>query len=185
MRFDHGQQSERIERRVARLATALELTPDDMVLEIGTGTGLTAAVLAELAHEVFTIERQITLCRLARERLHHLGLGNVHVRCGDGTMGWPEEAPFDAIVVTAGAPTVPQSLRTQLGVGGRLVLVVGDAGSEHLLRVCRTDDLEFAQEDLGAVRFRPLQSAEIWPSDAPRLLPSAASRSHSRFPLGV
>lgn len=182
MRFDQGQQSERIGRRVARLADALELKPGDKVLEIGTSTGFTAAVLAEQAHEVFVVERQITSCRLARERLHELGFSNVHVRCGDGTMGWPEEAPFDAIVVAAGAPTVPQSLRRQLGVGGRLVLVVGDAGSEHLLRVWRTDELEFEQEDLGAVRFLPLQSAEIWPSDAPHTPPSATRRSHSRFP---
>jgi protein-L-isoaspartate(D-aspartate) O-methyltransferase len=185
MRFDQGQQSERIARRVARLADALELKPGDKVLEIGTGSGYAAAVLAELAHEVFTIERQITLCRLARERLHELGLDNVHVRCGDGTLGWPEEAPFDAIVVTAGVPAVPQSLRTQLGVGGRLVIVVGDAGSQHLLRVWRTDDLEFEQEDLGAVRFLPLQSAELWPSDELHRRLPATGRPHSRSPFGV
>lgn len=147
---------------VALMAHALELDPHDKVLEIGTGSGYSAAVLAELAHEVFTIERQITLCTLARERLHELGLRNIQVRCGDGTVGWPEQAPFDAIVVTAGGPTVPQSLRAQLAIGGRLVIPVGDERVQRLLRIWRTDDTTFEQEDLSAVRFVPLIGAEGW-----------------------
>jgi protein-L-isoaspartate(D-aspartate) O-methyltransferase len=150
---------------VALMANALELDPDDKVLEIGTGSGYSAAVLAELARAVFTIERQITLCTLARERLHRLGIGNVEVRCGDGTLGWPEHAPFDAIVVTAGGPTVPASLRAQLAIGGRLVMPVGDAAVQRLLRIWRTDDTTFEQEDLSAVRFVPLIGAEGWQND--------------------
>jgi protein-L-isoaspartate(D-aspartate) O-methyltransferase len=147
---------------VALMVDALALEPDDKVLEIGTGSGYAAAVLAELAREVFTMERQITLCKLARFRLRALGYDNVEVRCGDGTTGWPEEAPFDAIAVTAGGPAVPQSLRSQLAVGGRLVMPVGDAGTQRLLRVWRTDTATFEQEDLGGVRFVPLIGAEGW-----------------------
>jgi protein-L-isoaspartate(D-aspartate) O-methyltransferase len=161
---------------VALMANALELEPGDQVLEIGTGSGYAAAVLAELVHEVFTIERQITLCTLARERLHELGYRNVHVRCGDGTQGWPEEAPFDAIAVTAGGPIVPQSLRAQLAVGGRLVIPVGDAGVQRLLRIWRTDDTAFEQEDLGAVRFVPLIGTEGWDDAASSSPPAADDR---------
>jgi protein-L-isoaspartate(D-aspartate) O-methyltransferase len=147
---------------VALMIDALALEPDDRVLEIGTGSGYAAAVLAELARAVFTMERQITLCKLARFRLRALGYDNVEVRCGDGTTGWPEEAPFEAIAVTAGGPAVPQSLRSQLAVGGRLVMPVGDEGSQRLLRVWRTDTGTFEQEDLGGVRFVPLIGAEGW-----------------------
>jgi protein-L-isoaspartate(D-aspartate) O-methyltransferase len=169
---------------VALMVEALGLEPGDKVLEIGTGSGYAAAVLAELAREVFTIERQITLCKLARERLHELGFNNVHVRCGDGTMGWPEEAPFDAIAVTAGGPLVPPPLQTQLAIGGRLVIPVGDEGTQRLLRVWRIDDLAFEQEDLGTVRFVPLIGAEAWQSDAPRSARSSVD-PHSRSPFGA
>jgi protein-L-isoaspartate(D-aspartate) O-methyltransferase len=141
--------------KVALMADALGLEPGDKVLEIGTGSGYGAAVFSKLAHEVFTIERQITLCKLARDRLHDLKLSNVHVRCGDGTAGWPEEAPFDAIAVASGDPSLPSSLRGQLAIGGRLVIAVRDEGAQRLLRVWRTDDLEFEQEDLGGLRFMP------------------------------
>src|SRR5688572_5177188 len=123
---------------VALMADALELEPDGKVLEIGTGSGYAAAVLAEIAAEVFTIERHETLCKSARALLEDLELDNVHVRCGDGTKGWPEEAPFDAIAVTAGGPVVPKSLREQLAIGGRLVIPVGDSGVQRLKRVWRT-----------------------------------------------
>jgi len=95
---------------VALMADALELEPGDKVLEIGTGSGYAAAVLARIAAQVFTVERHETLCTPARARFAELGIENVHVRCGDGTKGWLEEAPFDAIAVTAGGPAVPQSL---------------------------------------------------------------------------
>jgi protein-L-isoaspartate(D-aspartate) O-methyltransferase len=147
---------------VALMADALELGPDDKVLEIGTGSGYSAAVLAEIAAEVFTIERVEALCAAARARLAELNYRNVHVRCGDGTKGWPEEAPFDAIVVTAGGPVVPKSLREQLAIGGRLVIPVGDSAVQRLKRVWRTGEDEFEEEDFGAVRFVPLIGEEGW-----------------------
>jgi protein-L-isoaspartate(D-aspartate) O-methyltransferase len=151
---------------VALIADALELEPDDKVLEIGTGSGYAAAVLAEVACEVFTIERHITQCTVARERLHALGYRNVQVRCDDGTTGWLEEAPFDAIAVTAGGGPVPPSLRAQLAIGGRLVTPVGKEGVQRLMRVWRMDNTTFEQEDLGAVRFVPLLDAEERPGEA-------------------
>jgi protein-L-isoaspartate(D-aspartate) O-methyltransferase len=153
---------------VALMTDALELEPGDRVLEIGTGSGYAAAVLAEIASEVFTIERHESLCESARARFAALGLRNTHVRCGDGTKGWPEEAPFDAIAVAAGGPAVPKSLREQLGIGGRLVIPVGRAGVQRLKRVWRTGETEFEEEDLGAVRFVPLIGEEGWSTDRSR-----------------
>jgi protein-L-isoaspartate(D-aspartate) O-methyltransferase len=147
---------------VALMTDALELDDADRVLEIGTGSGYAAAVLAELAAEVFTIERQPGLCDLARARLNRLGYRNAQVRCGDGTKGWAEAAPFDAIVVAAGGPRVPESLREQLAIGGRLVIPVGDEGAQRLLRVRRTGDDSYVEDDLGAVRFVPLIGEEGW-----------------------
>ena len=123
---------------VALMADALELEPHDKALEIGTGSGYAAAILGAITAHVHTIERHETLCIRARTVLEELGFDNVYVRCGDGTKGWPEEAPFDAIAVTAGGPVVPKSLREQLAVGGRLVIPVGDAGVQRLKRVWRT-----------------------------------------------
>jgi protein-L-isoaspartate(D-aspartate) O-methyltransferase len=163
---------------VALTAGSLDLERDDKVLEIGTGSGYAAAVLAELAAHVFTIERHERLCTSARARLEELGYRNVHVRCGDGTKGWPEEAPFDAIAVTAGGPAVPMSLREQLAIGGRLVIPVGERGVQRLKRVWRTSATEFEEEDLGAVRFVPLIGEEGWSSeDTP---PKAASSALAR-----
>ncbi|HEY3519357.1 MAG TPA: protein-L-isoaspartate(D-aspartate) O-methyltransferase [Gammaproteobacteria bacterium] len=150
---------------VALMADALELEPDDKVLEIGTGSGYSAAVLGELAAEVFTIERIESLCHSARALLAELGFKNVHVRCGDGTKGWPEEGPFDAIAVTAGGPVVPKSLREQLAIGGRLVIPVGDAGVQRLKRIWRTGEKEFEEEDFGPVRFVPLIGEEGWSTE--------------------
>ena len=150
---------------VALMADALELERGDRVLEIGTGSGYAAAILAEIAAHVFTIERHAALCTSARARLEELGFGNVHVRCGDGTRGWPEEAPFDAIAVTAGGPIVPKALREQLAIGGRLVIPIGDAGVQRLKRVWRVNDSEFEEEDFGPVRFVPLIGEEGWPTD--------------------
>jgi protein-L-isoaspartate(D-aspartate) O-methyltransferase len=147
---------------VALMADALELEPGDKVLEIGTGSGYAAAVLGRIVAEVFTIERHETLCASARERFAELGIDNVRVRCGDGTKGWPEEAPFDAIAVTAGGPTVPQSLREQLAIGGRLVIPVGDGGVQRLMRIWRTGAKDFEEEDFGLVRFVPLIGEEGW-----------------------
>ncbi|HWN39649.1 MAG TPA: protein-L-isoaspartate(D-aspartate) O-methyltransferase, partial [Gammaproteobacteria bacterium] len=150
---------------VALMADALELEPHDKALEIGTGSGYAAAILGAITAHVYTIERHETLCIRARTVLEELGFDNVHVRCGDGTKGWPEEAPFDAIAVTAGGPVVPKSLREQLAVGGRLVIPVGDAGVQRLKRVWRTGEDEFEEEDFGPVRFVPLIGAEGWSAE--------------------
>lgn len=158
---------------VAFMVEALELSGGERVLEIGTGSGYAAAVLAEIAGEVFTIERHAGLARSAEARLADEGYANVHVRCGDGTRGWPEEAPFDAIVVAAGGPKVPESLREQLRIGGRLVIPVGTTvGLQTLLRITRIGEREFRQEDLGGVRFVPLIGDEGWQEE--RRLPHVA-----------
>jgi len=153
---------------VAYMVDALRLRGDERVLEIGTGSGYAAAVLAELAGEVFTIERHERLARTATERLRRLGYDRVQVRCGDGTLGWPEQAPFDAIVVAAGGPTVPESLREQLAVGGRLVIPVGETvGMQKLLRITRESRDRYRTEELVEVRFVPLVGAEGWRAKAP------------------
>jgi protein-L-isoaspartate(D-aspartate) O-methyltransferase len=180
---------------VALMADALELEPDDRVLEIGTGSGYAAAILAQIAAEVFTIERHESLCASARARLAELGFRNVHVRCGDGTKGWPDEAPFDAIAVTAGGPSVPNSLRRQLAVGGRLVIPVGESGVQRLKRIWRSGEEEFEEEDFGPVRFVPLIGEEGWANErataaatfrgGPGASPSRAKASrHSRSARG-
>jgi protein-L-isoaspartate(D-aspartate) O-methyltransferase len=146
---------------VALMAEALELSPEDRVLEVGTGSGYSAAVLSRIARAVYTIERLEPLAELATKRLAELGYDNVQVRLGDGTLGWAEEAPFDAIVVTAGGPKIPAPLSEQLAVGGRLVIPIGPwPGLQSLVRVRRTGPDEFANEDLGGVAFVPLIGAE-------------------------
>jgi protein-L-isoaspartate(D-aspartate) O-methyltransferase len=148
---------------VALMTVALELRPGDRVLEIGTGSGYAAAILARLAREVYTIERHEALARRAATRLAHLGCSNVLVRHGDGTLGWPEHAPYDAIVVTAGGPSVPEALVEQLAPGGRLVIPIGeDRTLQHLLRVTRDGDGRLRREMLGDVRFVPLIGAQGW-----------------------
>lgn len=148
---------------VARMAEAAEVESSDRVLEVGTGSGYAAAVLAELAAEVFTVERHRELAQRAEERLHASGYRNVLVRVGDGTKGWPEKAPFDAILVAAGGPSVPVSLQEQLEIGGRLVIPIGDRrGEQRLLRVTRIGANKFEEEDLGSVLFVPLVGEEGW-----------------------
>jgi len=133
------------------------------VLEIGTGSGYAAAVLAEIAGEVYTIERIPGLAEAAAASLEGLGYDNVHVRCGDGTLGWQDEAPFAGIVVTAGGPEVPQALANQLTVGGRLVIPVGASkGYQRLVCVTRVAETGFETEDLIGVRFVPLVGDEGW-----------------------
>jgi protein-L-isoaspartate(D-aspartate) O-methyltransferase len=148
---------------VARMAEAGKIEPSDRVLEIGTGSGYAAAILAELASKVFTIERHRELAEQAEERLHGARYGNVTVRVGDGSRGWPEKAPFDAIIVAACGPAVPVSLQEQLEIGGRLVIPVGERrGEQRLLRVTRVAASKFEEEDLGGVMFVPLVGAEGW-----------------------
>jgi protein-L-isoaspartate(D-aspartate) O-methyltransferase len=151
---------------VAVMTDALDLKGGEKVLEIGTGSGYAAAILGQIAGEVYTVERHAKLATSASERLAHDGFSNVHVRCGDGTLGWPEAAPFDAIVVAAGGPEVPQTLRKQLAIGGRLVIPVGKTvGLQQLVRVTRIAEDEYEQENLASVRFVPLVGEEGWHID--------------------
>ena len=151
---------------VAVMAQAAGLKPGARVLEIGTGSGYGAAVLSWIAAEVYTVERVGVLAEEARGRLAGFGYHTVHVREGDGTLGWAEHAPYDAIVVTAGGPRVPEALLSQLAAGGRLIMPVG-SGSRHqrLVRVTRTDTQEYRYEDLEEVAFVPLIGAEGWPDE--------------------
>ena len=147
---------------VALTADALELQGHERVLEIGAGSGYAAAILGKLAREVHTVDRIPELCESATARLKRLGYANVHVHCGDGTLGLPEYAPFEAIAVAAGAPSPPPSLLDQLTIGGRIVLPHGTASTQRLVRITRESEREFREEDLGDVRFVPLIGAEGW-----------------------
>jgi len=154
---------------VALMTEALELKGDERVLEIGTGSGYAAAVLAEIAAEVYTVERIGELAEKAAATLDALGYRNVHVVHGDGTLGWAAAAPYDAIIVAAGGPTVPESLKEQLKVGGRLVMPVGaDPRAQELVRVTRISKEQFKSEDIADVRFVPLVGKEGWtPAELP------------------
>jgi protein-L-isoaspartate(D-aspartate) O-methyltransferase len=153
---------------VAFMAEALNLQGGEKVLEIGAGSGYAAAVLAQIAGNVYTIERVQELASSARTALASLGCSNVQVRHGDGTRGWPEEAPFDAIVVAAGGPDVPPSLKQQLRIGGRIVIPVGaDQRLQELVRMTRVSANRFEAEELADVRFVPLIGEEGWAPDTP------------------
>jgi protein-L-isoaspartate(D-aspartate) O-methyltransferase len=142
---------------VALMTDLMEVKPGDKVLEVGTGSGYQAAVLAELAGTVFTVEIVEPLAREAQERLQRLGYRNVTTRVGDGYRGWPEHAPFDAIVVTAAPREVPQPLMDQLKPGGRLVVPVGgQAGGQSLLVIGKQPDGTITRRTVLAVRFVPL-----------------------------
>lgn len=148
---------------VALMIAAAQLSDADRVLEIGAGSGYAAAVMSRIAAQVYAIERHGELAEGAAARLRRLGYDNVEVRAGDGTQGWPERAPFDAIIASAGAPAIPQALKEQLDIGGRLVMPVGDTPRlQTLLKVRRTGAATFAEEDLGAVAFVPLIGAHGW-----------------------
>ncbi len=148
---------------VAFMAEALMLKGGEKVLEIGAGSGYAAAVLSEIAAQVYTVERLGPLAEQAAVTLAELGYDNVHVLHGDGTKGWPEYAPFDAIVVAAGGPQVPESLKEQLKIGGKLVIPVGaDQRTQELVRVTRISAREFLSEDIADVRFVPLIGEEGW-----------------------
>jgi protein-L-isoaspartate(D-aspartate) O-methyltransferase len=148
---------------VAAMTNLLGLSANDRVLEIGAGSGYAAAILSRIVKKVYTIERHGSLIEAARERFSRLGYDNIELIQGDGTLGLPEQGPFDAIVVTAGAPDIPEPLKQQLAVGGRLVIPVGsDVRSQQLLRVRRTSQTDFTQEALAAVRFVPLIGQAGW-----------------------
>jgi protein-L-isoaspartate(D-aspartate) O-methyltransferase len=147
---------------VALMIKMLQLKPEDQVLEVGTGSGYAAAVLSRIVRAVYTVERHELLVQYAQQRFTELGYNNIKVRHGDGTLGWPEYAPYDGIIVAAGGPEVPVSLRQQLNIGGRLVIPVGRKLKQQLIRVTRENDLQFREEELGQVRFVPLIGRQGW-----------------------
>jgi protein-L-isoaspartate(D-aspartate) O-methyltransferase len=150
---------------VAAMIEAVRPRPGDRALEIGTGSGYSAAVLSHIVAQVYTVERLADLADTAGSRLRKLGYSSVHVRQANGTLGWPEHAPYDVIIVTAGGPKIPPSLLDQLAVGGRLVIPVGTwRVGQRLVRVVRTAEDDYQYEDLEAVAFVPLIGAEGWPS---------------------
>ncbi len=152
---------------VALMTAALELRRGDRVLEVGTGSGYAAAVLGRIAREVYTVERHRGLAETAAGRLEQLGFRNVHVLHGDGTLGWPAHAPYDAIVVAAGGREIPRALLEQLAAGGRLVIPIGeDRSLQTLVRVTRGIDGALRRESLGDVRFVPLIGAAGWDESA-------------------
>jgi protein-L-isoaspartate(D-aspartate) O-methyltransferase len=147
---------------VARMIELAEVRPGDRVLEVGAGSGYAAAVVSRIASKVYAIERHEELADHARTRLERLGYDNAEIICGDGTKGLPDKAPFNAIIVSAGGPKVPEPLKQQLAIGGRLVVPVGRDVHQTLLLVRRVDEDIFEEEDHGAVAFVPLIGAEGW-----------------------
>ena len=147
---------------VARMIAAAAIGPEDRVLEVGAGSGYAAAVMSRLAAHVFAVERIAELAALAEGRISALGYDNVSISIGDGTVGWREEAPFDAILVAAGGPGVPPPLREQLAIGGRLVMPVGDGSEQQLVRIIRKGEEDFDVKMLEPVRFVPLIGAHGW-----------------------
>lgn len=148
---------------VARMTELIDPRPEHTVLEIGTGSGYQTAILACLVRHVCTIEWHLKLMNQAAQRLEELGLRNVTYRCADGSVGWPQRAPFDAILVTAGAPDVPAPLCDQLAVGGRLVVPIGPTGDQTLVRVQR-DEHACRREDIMKCRFVKLLGQAGWPA---------------------
>ena len=149
---------------VALMTEALELKGSEKVLEIGTGSGYQAAVLAELVDHVFSIDRIASLAGNARRLLESLNYYNIAIRVGDGTLGWKDEAPFDAVMVTAGAPDIPKTLVEQIAVGGRLVVPVGGRHSQVLMKLTRLSESvnDVKKEDLGGCRFVDLIGEYGW-----------------------
>jgi len=146
---------------VALMTEAMQLKGMEKVLEIGAGSGYQTAILAEIAFKVFSIERIRSLTIQARKLLYDLGYLNVEIKFSDGTLGWVEESPFDAITVTAGSPGIPQPLVDQLAIGGRLVIPVGDAADQELVRITKTEE-GTKREDLGGCRFVKLIGQHGW-----------------------
>lgn len=146
---------------VALMSECLQLKGGEKVLEVGTGSGYQAAILAEIADKVYSIERDPHLARMARELLNELNYVNVIVKVGDGTLGWREFAPFDGIIVTAGSPVIPQPLQEQLGDGGRLVVPVGSSSFQNLMCIERRGSKLKSQEVCGCT-FVPLIGNHGW-----------------------
>ncbi|HYS45642.1 MAG TPA: protein-L-isoaspartate(D-aspartate) O-methyltransferase, partial [Rhizomicrobium sp.] len=152
---------------VAAMLEAAELEDGDTVLEIGAGSGYAAALLSRIAAKVYAVERHAALTEAARERLRVLGYDNVELKTGDGSSGWPEVGPFDAIIVSAGGPRIPEALKSQLIIGGRLVIPVGALDEQRLIRLTRLGADDYEQDDLGAVRFVRLIGAGGWEEPQP------------------
>lgn len=151
---------------VATMTQALDVRAGDRVLEIGTGSGYQTAILAAMGARIFTVERHRELAERARENLRGAGYADrVHFRVGDGTRGWPEHAPFDRILVTAGAPEVPESLREQTARGGKIVIPVGTRSGQTLRVLVRREDGSFEREDSVSCVFVPLTGEEGWDED--------------------
>ena len=170
---------------VARMIELLELKPTDKVLEVGAGSGYATAVLSRIASKIYAIERHKELANQAGARIKRLGYTNAEIIHADGTLGWPDHAPFDAILVSAGGPKVPEALKLQLTIGGRLVIPVGRGAHQTLLLDRRIDNDEFEEEDHGAVTFVPLIGAEGWaePEEAKR--ETAIDAESSGFAAGL
>lgn len=148
---------------VALMTELAQINPQDKVLEIGTGSGYSAAILAELTAKVYSIERYPLLAKLAKKRLEDLGYTNITILVGDGTIGCKEFAPYNAIIVTAGGPQAPSSLLDQLEIGGRLVIPIGSTQIyQQLTRVTKIGKDQFRYENIEAVRFVPLVGKEGW-----------------------
>ncbi len=171
---------------VAAMLDAARIIPGDRVLEIGAGSGYAAAVISRIAAEVFTVERHRELASSARDRLMDLGYDNVSVLEADGTLGWAEHAPYDAIIVSAGGPAVPKTLLEQLAIGGRLVIPVGPSTrSQRLLRVTRQSTGEYVEDDLGAVLFVPLIGAQGWDENVEGPASAQGSKKTTRSSSGT
>lgn len=146
---------------VAFMTQALQLKPGRKILELGTGSGYQAAILDKMGMEVYSIERQYDILLETQKLFDRLSI-RVRTKCGDGTIGWNEFAPYDGIIVTAGSPSVPQSLKKQLAVNGKLVIPVGDKVSQKLKIITKIDDNNFREEDVPEFKFVPLIGREGW-----------------------
>ncbi len=171
---------------VAFMVEALQLKAGDRVLEVGAGCGYAAAVMAEIASDVYTIERLEPLAVTAANNLLDAGYKNVHVRHGDGTLGWQDAGPFAAILVSAGGPKIPDSLLRQLQIGGRLVIPIGASRiAQELVRITRRAEDEFDREDLADVRFVPLIGSEGWEGGEVEAEPARVIQAQPRTSAGL
>lgn len=146
---------------VAFMTQSLKLNSGDKVLEIGTGSGYQAAILSKMGMEVYSIERNVDIFYRTRKLLDKMSL-RINTKCGDGTLGWEEYSPYDGIIVTAGSPTVPNSLKKQLALGGRMVIPVGDKTSQQLKIITKLEEDKFEIEDVPEFAFVPLIGREGW-----------------------
>ena len=160
---------------VALMLEKADLDAGDKVLEVGTGSGYASALISRIAGHVYSIERHESLALQAKERFEKLEYDNIDVRVGDGSKGWAEAAPFDAIIVSASAPEVPSALKEQLTLGGRLIIPVGRSEAQRLKRLTRTGASAFEKEDLGGVRFVPLIGEGAWTATHPMYTATAPS----------